>query len=314
MGGQIPARRGSARRVRRERERALAALATRQHGVLSRGQLLAAGLSPRTIERRCAAGGLHRLHRGVYALGHGRVSRRGEWKAAVLACGEGALLSHRSGAALWGLSPSPPVVEVSAPRGRRRPGLNVHEGGIEDADRTVRDGIPVTTVARTLFDLAEVEEEEQLRGSFEEADRLGLLQLSALEGVCQRGHGRRALRPIRRLIDEARMPETTRSPLESRFLDFCRANQLVLPQTNVTVAGREADAYWPAQRLVVELDGWSFHSHRAAFERDRARDAAMQAAGYRVIRITHRRLERQPAAIANELRCLLACPDGRAGD
>jgi very-short-patch-repair endonuclease len=174
------------------------------------------------------------------------------------------------------------------------------------------DMIPVTSVARTLFDLAEVIDEQRLERAFEEADRLGLLQMRALEDVCARGYGRHALRPIRALIDAASMPEWPRSSLEERFLAFCREHDLSLPKTNVTVLDHEVDAYWPQQRLVVEVDGWSFHRHRAAFERDRARDAAMQAAGYRVVRVTHRRLESEPASVAAELGCLLSGRDGRA--
>jgi very-short-patch-repair endonuclease len=232
--------------------------------------------------------------------------------AAVLAGGQGALLSHRSAGALWGLMPPPRAIEVTGPSGRERPGILVHEGGVQQEERSVVDRIPVTTVARTVFDIAELGDEARLGKAFEEADRLGLLDLQELELVYARGVGRRALRPIRRLIDAAHRPETTRSPLEDRFLEFCRAHQLPLPQTNVIVAGREADAYWPRQRVVVEADSWSFHHHRAAFERDRARDAAMLAAGYRVIRVTSRRLEDEPKTLASELRRLLNL--GRAGD
>jgi very-short-patch-repair endonuclease len=290
-------------------------MAAQQHGVVSRRQLLTAGLSVRTIERRVSAGRLHRLHQGVYAFGHDKVTIRGQWMAAVLACGDGALLSHRSAAALWGLTRSPRgEVEVTAPNGRGRPGVRVHEGGVHQAERTIFDRIPVTTVARTLFDLAEVVDERRLERAFEEADRLGLLQMRALEEICARGHGRHALRAIRPLVDAALMPETTRSSLEDRFLSFCREHDLPRPQTNVTVLGREADAYWPQARLMVEADSWSFHRHRAAFEGDRARDAAMQAEGYRVVRVTHRRLEREPATVAIELRRLLDSNDRRAGD
>lgn len=231
---------------------------------------------------------------------------RGEWMAAVLSCGDGALLSHRSAAALWGLTGSHGgLIEITAIAGRERPGIAVHEGGIVNEERTAVDAIPVTTVARTLFDLAEVVDEQRLERTFEEADRLGLLEIVALEDVCARGYGRRALRPIRRLIDTALMPETTRSALEARFLAFCHEHALPPPQTNVSVQNHEVDALWPHERLVVEVDGWAFHRHRAAFERDRARDAAMQAAGYRVIRVTHRRLESEPAGVADELRRLL---------
>ncbi len=318
MGARSPARlEGARRKAFAKRERALVALAERQHGVLSRRQLIAGGLGVRTIGRRLEAGRLHLVHHGVYAFSGGVLNRRGRWMAAILACGEGALLSHRSAATLWGLMGSATApVEVTSATGRRRPGIVVHEGGLVREERTEVGAIPTTTVARTLFDLAEIVDESKLGQVFEEADRLRLLQIPALEAVCARGHGRRALRPIRHLIEDARHPETTRTPLEDRVLALCRMYDLPMPATNVEVLGHEVDAYWPRQRLIVEADSVAFHSHRAAFERDRARDAARQAAGYRVIRLTHRRLEHEPAAIADELRRLLTLPatKRRAGD
>jgi predicted transcriptional regulator of viral defense system len=307
MGTQSAARVGERRRALSRRERELTTLAARQHGVISLGQLLAAGLSTRTVRRRVEAGRLCPVHRGVYLIGAGPLGIRGVWMAAVLACGKEALLSHRSAAALWGLQrPDPALVEVTSASTRTRPGIVVHQGGIGVADRTAVTGIPVTSVARTLFDLAEVVDADRLERAFEEADRLRLLALRELEELCARSPGRRALRPVRRLIDAAREPSTTRSSLEDRFLAFCREHEIPLPATNVTVLGHEVDAFWPAQRLIVEVDGFGFHGHRAAFERDRARDAARQAAGYRVLRLTHRRLEQDAAALAAELRQLLA--------
>jgi very-short-patch-repair endonuclease len=206
-------------------------------------------------------------------------------------------------------------VEVTATAGRGRPGIVVHEGGIYKADRAVVTGIPVTSVARTLFDFAEVVDERQLGRAFEEADRLGLLEMRVLEEVCARGQGRRALRPIRKLIEEASGPVQGRSELEERFALFCREHDLVPTETNIEVLGHEADAFWPRERLIVELDGYAYHRHRAAFESDRAKDAARQVAGYKSIRITDRRLEREPAAIAEEIRQLLNShpKGGRAG-
>lgn len=316
MDSSTTARRAEHRRgafARRERE--LAALANRQHGVISRRQLIAGGVGARTIGRRLQAGRLRVLHGGVYAFERGRISARGRWLAAVLACGNGGVLSHRSAAALWGLTrPLWGLVDVSAVAGRSRQGIAVHEGGLHCDDRVVVDAIPVTTVARTLFDLAEVVDEERLERAFEEADRLSLLEMRALEDVCARGHGRRALRPIRRLIDDARVTEATQSPLEDRVIALCRKYDLPMPVTNVHVLGHEVDAFWPDAKLVVEADSVAFHGHRAAFERDRTRDAARQVEGYRVIRLTHRRLEREPDKVADELRRLLNSgrKDGRA--
>ncbi|MBW8060451.1 MAG: DUF559 domain-containing protein [Solirubrobacterales bacterium] len=203
-------------------------------------------------------------------------------------------------------------IEVASQRGRNRRGVVVRKGRIDREDRAEVAGIPVTSVARTLFDLAEVVDERRLERAFEEADRLGLLRMRALEAVCARGRGRRALRPVNRLVEAARAPKETRSPLEDRVVALCREHDLPPPATNVTVLGREVDAFWSRERLMVEADSFAYHGHRAAFERDRARDAAMQAAGYRVVRLTHRRLENGAAAVAAELRRLLnapPCPD-----
>jgi very-short-patch-repair endonuclease len=200
-------------------------------------------------------------------------------------------------------------IDVNSHSGRQyRPGrldIYLHRCRIYDGDATSRDGIPVTTVARTLFDLAEAVTYKELKGTAEEADRLKLLQVRELELVCERGYGRRALRPIRRLLAELRAPDEGRSPLENRFLTFCRASRLPAPETNVHVLGHEVDALWPQARLVIELDSWEHHSHRAAFERDRARDPKLLLAGYRTIRVTHRRLNNEAEELAAEISQLL---------
>jgi very-short-patch-repair endonuclease len=172
-------------------------------------------------------------------------------------------------------------------------------------ERTSHLDIPVTSVARTLFDLAEAVDFGRLEKTWEEADRLGLLRLQEVEGVCERGRGRRALRPTRRLLAEAHTAERTRSPLEDRFQAFCRARRIPAPATNVLVLDHEVDCLWPAAKLIAELDSWAFHGHRAAFERDRARDPKLLLAGYRTIRVTHRRLDREAEALASEIRQLL---------
>jgi very-short-patch-repair endonuclease len=288
----------------------VAAVAERQHGVITRDQLRQLGAPERTIERWVDDGRLHPVHGEVFALGHPRISETGRRWAAVLAYGEGALLSHHSAAALWGLARRRAgVIDVTAARGRqgirRRRGIFIHRGRLHPEDRAARGGIPVTTVARTLFDLAEFTSLKRLESAWEEADRLSLLQLTAVEEVCERGHGRRALKPIRRLLTEARAAQITRSPLEDEFAAFCRAHDLPTPSFNTTVLGYEVDALWPRERLAAELDSWEFHRHRAAFERDRARDITLQVAGYRIVRITHRRLETDGASVAQELRALL---------
>ena len=175
---------------------------------------------------------------------------------------------------------------------------------------TTQDGFPITTVARTLLDLAEVAPYETLKGAAEEADRLKRLRLRELEEAIERGRGRRALKPIRRLLDELVAPNEGRSPLELRFAAFVRERELPVPEQNADVLGHEVDALWPAAKLVAELDSWEHHGHRAAFERDRARDPKLLVASYRTIRVTHRRLDREAEKLAAEIRQLLATPPG----
>lgn len=288
MGGQphTPRSRTGCERQIARRERELGALAERQHGVAARRQLLAAGLSGRQIERRLETGRLHPLHRGVYAWGRRRLARRGYWMAAVLAHGEDAVLSHRSAAALWGLiRPRSGPIEVTSLSGRPgRTGIRLHRSRLESGERTLQAEIPVTSVSRTLVDLVGTLNETQLARAFEEADRLRLLDRHALASSCERAKRRPGVTNLRHLLEEARAPAYPRTPLEGRFLEFYRAHLAHLPEphTNVSILDREVDAY------------------------DRARDAAFQAAGYRVVRLTHRRLEREPTVVAAELRKLLA--------
>jgi very-short-patch-repair endonuclease len=184
----------------------------------------------------------------------------------------------------------------------------LHRSPVDEDERAVEAGIPVTSVARTLLDLAGVLDGDGLRRAFEEADRQKLLRMSELERVCARAGKRKGIPALRHLAAAAQEPVTTRSPLEDRFAEFCREHlrDLPAPLTNVSILDHEVDAYWPSHRLVVEMDSWEFHGHRAAFEHDRARDTAMQAAGYRVIRLTHRRLQSEPRTVAAELRRLLS--------
>lgn len=280
-------------------------LATLQHGVIARRQLLELGFSPRMIEHRLAKGWLRSLYRGVYALGHERLSMRGRWMAAVLACGDGAMLSHSSAAALWGLARPRGPIEVVARNWRRSPGLMVRRSFVHPGEREEIDAIPVCSVARVLLDLASIWDGERLERAWEEADRLGLLELQAMEQACARAQGRKGTGRLRRLVAAAREPVRTRSLLEDRFAVFCREWGLPAPAFNCLVLDREVDALWPRERLIVELDGFAFHGHRAAFERDRTRDAKLQVAGYRVLHLTWLRLEEEPVEIAHEIHRLL---------
>jgi very-short-patch-repair endonuclease len=274
--------------------------------------MLELGFGDEAIKTRLASARLSPIHGEVYAVGHRRIGQRGWWWAAVLAYGPDALLSHRSAAALWGLWRQRGPVDVTAPGGRqgvlRRKGAWIHRCRIDLGDRADHAGLPVTTVARTIFDFAEVTDYRQLKGVAEEADRLTLLRLRELEAVCERGRGRRALRPVRRLLTELAAPSEGRSPLEQRFHAFCREHRLPEPVRNVHVLGHEVDALWPGAKLVAELDSWEFHRHRAAFERDRARDPKLLLAGYRTIRITHRRLDREAPQLTAEIHQLLRGP------
>jgi hypothetical protein len=226
--------------------------------------------------------------------------------AAVLACGPGALLSHRSAAALHELLPSARTnVDVTvSTRRRARARITLHHTRkLDPVDGITKDGIPVTAVARTLFDLAYVVLPRQLERAFEEADRRDLLDLNALGRLTEGNRGRRSLRALLRTY--APDPAFTRSELERRFLRLCRDAGLPLPLTNTFVAGYEVDALWPEQRLIVEVDGYQFHSTRAAFERDRARDAVLRLAGYDVVHVSHRQLEADPAVVVRLIASLL---------
>jgi predicted transcriptional regulator of viral defense system len=203
----------------RPRDLVVAAIAGRQHGVVARSQLLAMGLGRGAISHRLAAGRLHRIHGGVYAVGHSVLTGRGRWTAAVLACGSDALLSHRSAAALWGIGfgASPRIDVTVARRSRRgRPGIAVHQvRGLTPDERDRRDGIPVTSVARTMLDIAEVLPARQLERAFEEADRLQLLDLRAISQLCERGCGHHGLRALRALLSKQLRPVPESAPSSS---------------------------------------------------------------------------------------------------
>jgi Protein of unknown function (DUF559) len=288
----------------------LKVLATRQHGVVTRWQLASLGFGVKAIEAALGEGRLSPVHEEVFAVGHTRVSQKGYWWAAVLAYGPDAVLSHQSAAVLWGLRRRRRgPIHVTATLGRqgvrRRKGIWIHRCKLQAEETTVHEGIPVTTVARTIFDLAEVTAYEEVKKAAEAADRRNLLRLRELEGICEWGRGRRALSPVRRLLLELGAPVEGRSPLEIRFAEFLREYRLPPPPQNVEVLGHEVDALWPEAKLIVELDSWQFHGDRAAFERDRARDPKLLIAGYRTIRVTHRRLDREADQLAAEIRQLL---------
>ena len=270
----------------------LAELARRQHGVVSRAQLYMLGFDNPALERRIASARLHRIHRGVYAVGHTVVSWRGAYLAAVLACGEGAVLSHRSAADLWGLRPTSTSridVTVSHTSGVRSSGRIVVHRTRRPVETSARDGIPVTTPGRTLADLATALPRRQIEKAAETAEVLKL-------GV-EFDPGHPGAKRLAEVLDGHDLGTDTKSDGEDEFLALCDAYGIPRPRTNTLVEGFLVDFCWPEQRLIVETDGRR-HLTRAAFESDRARDALLTALGWRVMRFTTRQLRGEPAVVA----------------
>lgn len=291
-------------------DRRIAVLAGAQHGVVARRQLLQLGLTAAVIHRRITTGGLHAVHRGVYAVGHTALTLRSRWMAAVLACGAGATLSHRDAGALWGIRPSAvALIDISGAGRCRRPGIRCHQIDVPFDEREIRDGIPVTSVARTLFDLAAILRPRELARAAAEADALRLAGPLSLAQLLERHAGRAGAAQVRRLL--AAVPAAlTKSQLEEHFVAFVARHRLPPPLVNASlhVAGmaHEPDAMWPAHGLLVEVDSRTFHDTASAFESDRAKDRALMAAGWRVVRVTLRALTVDGARTAQELRLLLA--------
>jgi very-short-patch-repair endonuclease len=280
--------------------------------VVSRSQLFGLGYEAGAIGRWVRAGRLHALHVGVYAVGHAVVSKEGRWMAAVLASGPGAVLSHRSAAALWGIRPpSGGALDVTAPHNSRSSRLIRRHRGMPPADEVaLRDGIPVTTVPRTIFDLAAVAPATMVESALRESEYLQLHDRLSLLDLLERYPGRRGCRKVRTCLERrAEAPGRIRSPLEELFLPFLRRHRLPPPQLNAWVrAGArsfQVDCLWHDVRQIVELDGYRSHGTRAAFRADRARDRLLRVAGYGVTRVTWTQLEEEPEALAKDIRALL---------
>lgn len=291
-------------------ELSILALAEQQYGVISIRQLRSLGVGRGSLKYRLQSKRLHCIHRGVYASGHGCLTRNGHWMAAVLAGGEGAVLSHASAASLWDLRASASASIDVTVRSLGRPGpkgVRLHcVRRLDAADVTMREGTPVTSVARTLLDLAEVVPARQLERAVEEAERLRIFDRAAVEAICDRIRGRRGIRPLRAALGRYDpVSQATRSELERRFLEHCSRAGIPRPSVNSQVAGFEVDMCWLERRLIVELDGHAFHGTRKAFEADRIRDAELQAAGYQVVRITQSRLEHEADVALELLRLML---------
>jgi hypothetical protein len=264
-------------------DRQVAAIASRQHGIVTVEQLEDAGIGRTEITRRVQAGRLHRLYRGVYAVGHRSLSWRGRWLAAVLAAGDGAVLSHSSAAALWQfLRPTsgPTHVTVGAAvRRKSRPGIRIHRSRtLTPRDITRRHGIAVTTPARTIEDIRDEVESYLFRRALRQAEIAG--------------HRVPHLGRVKR----------TRSDLELLFLALCDDHGLPRPLVNHRVHGRRVDFYWPRQWLAVETDSWEYHRGSVSFEDDHDRDLELRARGITTRRYTGDQLEAAPEAVAADLR------------
>lgn len=295
----------------------LARLATHQHGVASTKQLLALGYSLDSISDACLEGRLHRIHQGVYAVGHSRLTWHSRCWAGVLGAEPNetnevvwpAVASHGSAAYLWGIYRyAPETIDVTAPiRRRAKREFRVHFSSIlVDDDREFREGIPVTSLARTLLDLAVRARPGQLDRYLERAEELGLLDLVAIEALLGRVGGHRGRGPLRRALALYRPdPAFTRSRFERDFRQRVNAAGLPAPSMNFNVAGYELDAYWPQHRFAVELDLFETHGTRAAFERDRLRQEELKLVGVEMIRVTRPRLQREPQAVVRNLALLL---------
>jgi len=284
-------------------------LAEGQHGVVTVRQLLLAGVSRHMVYERVRAGWLLGMHRGVYSIRGRELTRRGIWMAAVLACGEGAYLSHESAAGLWRLRPprqGHSDVSVRTAAGRAvRDGIRVHRRpGAAPADIAVHEGIATSSPAGTLFDLAATGiAPRALERATDEAERLRLCTGSDLREVLARNRGRPGAGAIRRLLADHEIGSTvTRLELEERFLALCRERGLPKPLVNSEVLGLRPDFHWPRSGLVVEVDGRESHLTRRGFQDDRDRDSLLTASGYRVMRFTWWDVLRRPGVVAHRVR------------
>lgn len=292
---------------------AIADLAKRQYGVVSRKQLISLGLEPGAIGRRLRAGRLHQLHPGVYAVGHLVLPREARWMAAVLASGPDALLSHWSAAAFWGIRPNAQTLIDVTVRHRSRSSklIRRHISEVPADERAVREGIPVTSAARTIFDLAATENLDVVEAMLREMEFHELWGPLSLPDLVERYPGRRGGRKVLRALKRLEEgPEgRKRSKLEERFAPFLRRHRLPQPRFNdwISLSGKnyQVDCHWPDTGQIVELDGWEGHGTRSAFRDDRSRDRALRVGGYSVTRLTWNQLDDEPEQIASDLRVLL---------
>jgi hypothetical protein len=293
----------------REATAAIRALAERQHGVVAHRQLLDLGLGKGLGLRRREGGFLIPIHRGVFSLGHRRLDREGEWMAAVLACGPGAVLSHVSAGHLWNLCRSYGSVEVlRCSGGAAHKGVRLHQTRrLEPFEVTMEKGIPVVSVERALLDLSGRVDAKRLERMVVQAYKSGRLSWPALDRILTRRRGRKGAGRLRRIAAEVD-PEAleARSVTEVDFLALWRRTEMPPPAVNVLIEGHLVDFLWPRERVIVETDSWGFHGDPGSFERDHETDVDLIAAGYDVHRATYKMLDRDPDPfLANVRRALL---------
>jgi very-short-patch-repair endonuclease len=288
-----------------ELEATLAALAARQHGHVTRAQLLALGLERQAITYRLRTGRLIAVYAGVYALGHRPTSHVDRAAAALLACGPGAALSHGSAASLWGLDKRWEVpYEVGAPQKRRRAGITIHRVKLERSDIRTHLGVRVTSAARTVLDIAPRLTDQALTRAVNDLRLAGHVSSTQLGEMLDRATTHAGARRLRRIVQDS-APAPTRSAFEDKFRKFAQRFGLPAPEINVRVAGREVDALFRDERVIVELDGYRYHGGRDSFELDRERDAASLEQGFATVRITWQRLGAGSAQEARRLERIL---------
>lgn len=287
-----------------------------QHGVVSNEQLAALGLNSRGVAHRVRRGALHRIYNGVSAVGHPLLTRKGRFMAAVLACGVGSALSHRSAGCHRGLrDDNRALIDVTSTtrRGRTIDGITAHSGAtLLPRDVEIVDGIPCSTIARTLLDLADVINRRALERAIDRAEILRVFNMRDLTDVLDRAHGRRGATRLRTLLSEMQPgTTTTRSELEEAFLRICRQAQTPPDATNVWIpypdgGGAEADFLWRTRNLIVEVDGRETHATHHAFEQDRYRDQRLILLGWRVVRFSRRQVLYGADDVAATVATLLA--------
>lgn len=290
------------------RDQRLAALARRQHGVVSVRQLQRLGYSHSSVRRAVAAGRLHRLHHGVFAVGHTNLSLHGHCLAAVLGSGPRSLLSHYSAGWLLGLVSTRPIpIHVTTPLPRKRRGwVRIHHSRtLIDADRTIERVIPVTSVARTALDLAAVLRFRNLRRLIRRSEELRSFDLADFRSVLSRNQGHHGAGPLSRALAIYEPPRLTRSGFEREFAASAEQMGLSGFATNFNAAGYEIDVYWPALRFGVELDVYATHGAPEPFEEDRRRVEDLKLAGIELTRVTAYRFEREPRQVMDRVGRLL---------